>query len=91
MSFVRRQIYVDKDNLDIFDTLNEPFMESIPKGMVADTQENRLKAAIACIYSLTKQVITLTKEVITLQNAVHQNHQRINSNERNIDIIEKEL
>ena len=67
MSFVRRQIYVNKDNFDIFDTLNEPFMESIPNGMVTDTQENRLNAAIACIYSLAKQLRETKHELYVIQ------------------------
>ena len=72
MSRVRSQIFVDKDNFDIFDTLNEPFMESLPKGMVADTQENRLKAALACIYSLGMQLRKTRNDLYELKQALNQ-------------------
>ena len=69
MSFMRSQILINKDNSDIFDTLNEPFVNALPKGMVADTQANRLNAALACVYQLAKQVRNLQIKVYELENA----------------------
>jgi hypothetical protein len=68
-------IYLDKDNQDVFDTLNETFMNTLPQGMVSDTKDNRLSAALVCLYSVAKQLVAtnnrvyeLSKRIETLEN-----------------------
>lgn len=51
----------------MFDTLNGPFMDSIPKGMVKDNQGNRLNAALACIYQLARQLRAVQNELYELK------------------------
>lgn len=69
MSAVKKTIFIDKNNFDVFDTLNESFMNSLPKGTVSDTQENRINAALACVYSLAKQLRRTQNELYELKQA----------------------
>ncbi len=67
MSRITPKIYIDKDNRDVFDTLNRPFMHSVPNGMVNDNMEGRLNAALACIWQLARQVRELENKVSSLK------------------------
>ena len=63
------QIYINKDNQDVFDTLNGRVMASVPTGMVNDDMEGRLNAALACIYQLARQVRQLENKVSSFQRS----------------------
>lgn len=67
MSKITPKIYIDKDNSDVFDTFNNSFMNSVPKGMVNDNMEGRLNAALACIWQLARKVKALENKVYSLR------------------------
>ena len=69
MSAPTKKIFVDKNNYDVFDTLN-PIAKSLPSGMVEDTQENRINAALACIYSLARQLRNTENELSNIKEAL---------------------
>jgi len=64
------KIYIDKDNYDVFDTLNGPFVEKLPQGQVKDTAENRLNAALACLYSVAIQLRNTQNNVTELEKRI---------------------
>ena len=63
------RILVDINNYDVFDTLN-PIVNSLPKGMVEDTLENRVNAALACIFSLARQLRETQNKLSNLQDSI---------------------
>ena len=64
----KKTIFIDKNNYDVFDTLN-PIADSLPSGKVEDTQENRINAALACVYSLARQLRSTQNELHELKQA----------------------
>jgi hypothetical protein len=67
------QIYVGKDNWDVYDTL-APIVENLAnprlpyvEGMVDDTLLNRVNGALACIYQLKKTITRLENRVRELE------------------------
>ena len=58
-----RKILVDPNNSDVYDTLNEPLLESLPKDLVPDNLENRANAALAVAYQLAQQLNKLRDRV----------------------------
>ena len=71
------KILVEYENDDIFDTLNEPIMQSIQTGLLDDTHENRINAALCCIYSLTKQLHKEQQEMRELKGRMAQLNQQL--------------
>jgi len=67
MSTAARTIFIDKTNYDVFDTLN-PI--SLPSGMVQDTPENRANAALACVYSLARQLRSTQNDLDALKQSL---------------------
>ena len=63
----QQKIFIDANNYDVFDTLNGPFIASLPSDSVPDTPENRANAALAVCYQLAVQVRQLRREVNELK------------------------
>ena len=61
-------IYIDETNYDPMDTLAPIIqMGNFPKGVVADTPENRTNAALACCAQLTHQIRELKHRIDELE------------------------
>lgn len=66
-------IYINKDNGDVFETLNEPFRNTLPGGgggRYRDSESNRMKAALACICILGRQLRAAQNSVYELTRRV---------------------
>ena len=61
-----RKILVNPNNSDVYDTLNEPLLKSLPTDLVPDNVENRANAALAVAYQLAQQLNEMRANIRTM-------------------------